>query len=104
MLVNIESPYAGNVEENIKYARRCMLDCLRRGEYPIASHLLYTQGGILDYTIPEERELGIRASFALKKLAHNTIVYVDRGISSEMEKGIALANWHDRYVEIRKLD
>jgi hypothetical protein len=42
-LVIIESPYAGNVELNVSYARRAVKDSLGRGESPIASHLLYTQ-------------------------------------------------------------
>jgi hypothetical protein len=46
-LVIIESPYAGEVEANVAYARACMRDSLGHGEAPIASHLLYTQPGIL---------------------------------------------------------
>src|SRR5690606_24498929 len=42
-LVIIESPYSGDVERNTEYARSCLLDSLRRGEAPIASHLLHTQ-------------------------------------------------------------
>src|SRR3546814_12910998 len=60
-LVIIESPYAGDVEENTRYARACLQDCLRRGEAPFASHLLYTQPGILDDRVPDERELGLEA-------------------------------------------
>jgi hypothetical protein len=41
LLVVVESPYAGDVERNVKYAKACMLDCLHRGEAPFASHLLY---------------------------------------------------------------
>ena len=51
-LVIVESPYAGDIETNVKYARRCVKDSLMRGEAPIASHLLYTQEGILDDTTP----------------------------------------------------
>ena len=43
--VIFESPYAGNVEENVAYARAAVRDSLLRGELPIASHLLYTQPG-----------------------------------------------------------
>jgi len=43
------------VEENLKYLRRCMVDCLKRGEAPYASHGLYTQEGVLDDTVSEER-------------------------------------------------
>jgi len=39
--VIIESPYAGNIEQNIKYRlRACLKDSLTRGEAPLASHLL----------------------------------------------------------------
>ena len=44
-LVVIESPYAGDIEENEKYARECMRDAILRGEAPIDNHqtcLLYT--------------------------------------------------------------
>ena len=44
--VILESPYAGDIERNVKYARMAVRDSLSRGEAPIASHLLYTQEGI----------------------------------------------------------
>jgi hypothetical protein len=37
---HLESPYAGNVEENVAYARAAVRDSLLRGESPIASQLL----------------------------------------------------------------
>lgn len=40
-LVVIESPYAGDVERNLRYVRAAMRDCLLRGEAPFASHALY---------------------------------------------------------------
>ena len=38
--VIVESPYAGDIETNVAYARAALRDCLSRGEAPIASHLL----------------------------------------------------------------
>lgn len=67
--VVVESPYAGNVERNLAYARACLHDCLLRGEAPIASHLLYTQPGVLDDDRPEERKLGIEAGLVWGALA-----------------------------------
>ena len=90
-LTIIESPYAGDVDANIGYARRCVKDSLSRGESPVASHLLYTQPGILDDDIPEERQLGIDAGLAWRRVAEQTVVYTDRGISKGMEYGIRLA-------------
>ena len=39
----LESPYSGDVEKNIDYAKKCLKDSLERDECPFASHLLYTQ-------------------------------------------------------------
>lgn len=104
-LVSIESPYAGKTEEeikrNIRYARICMLDCLKRGEAPIASHLLYTQ--VLDDNIPEERSLGIEAGFTWNKHAEATVVYTDLGIGKGMKEGIERAKKEGRSVEYRTL-
>lgn len=101
--VIIESPYAGDVERNIKYARACMKDCFERGEAPFASHLLYTQDGILDDTIPNERALGIDAGLLWGAMADKTVLYTDLGISKGMEYGIANAEKHNRLVEYRTL-
>lgn len=85
ILVVIESPYKGNVEENIKYARRCVKDSLSRGEAPICSHLLYTQEGILSDDNKEERLHGIRAGLAWLKHAKIHAFYCDYGISDGMK-------------------
>lgn len=83
-LVIIESPYAGNIERNVGYARLAMRDSLRRGEAPIASHLLYTQPGILRDDVPAERQRGIDAGLAWRRVADMTAFYVDLGWSPGM--------------------
>ena len=50
--VIVESPYAGDIEKNMRYLRACIRDCLLRGETPYASHALYTQDGVLRDDIP----------------------------------------------------
>jgi len=102
-LVIIESPYAGDVERNLRYVRACMADCLARGEAPYASHALYTQPGVLDDGVPEERRLGMRAGFAWREMADATVVYTDIGMSRGMEEGIADAVAECREVEYRTL-
>lgn len=102
--VIIESPYAGNVADNINYARQCMRDSLKRGEAPYASHLLYTQANVLDDNIPEERELGILAGFAWKHIPDVlTVFYADKGFSNGMRKAVDYCNKHDRKYEVRFL-
>jgi hypothetical protein len=45
--VILESPYAGDIDANVAYARACVRDAVMRGDAPIATHLLLTQPGIL---------------------------------------------------------
>lgn len=101
--VIIESPYAGDVDRNLRYLRACMRDCLLRGEAPFASHAIYTQPGVLDDNIPAERSLGIEAGLTIGKLMWKTVVYEDLGISYGMRQGIERAVSEDRPVEFRSL-
>jgi hypothetical protein len=103
-LVLIESPFAGDMDKNIKFARACMKDSLRKGEAPFAMHLLYTQEGILDDDIPEERNWGIEAGMTWGKYAHKTVVYTNLGITAGMEYGIQRAKEEGRKIEYRELD
>lgn len=102
--VILESPYAGDVERNVAYARACLRDSLLRGESPLASHLLYTQSGVLDDQIPEERQMGIDAGLAWGVEAEATVVYADYGISCGMRYGIERAEKEGRVVEYRSLN
>lgn len=103
-LVLIETPYAGDFERNIKFARACMRDSLSRGEAPFAMHLLYTQEGILDDDIPEQRNQGISAGLAWGRKANKTVVYTNLGITKGMEIGIQRARKEGRIVEFRVLE
>lgn len=91
-IVIIESPYAGPdaaaIERNVAYARACVRDSLLRGEAPYASHLLYTQPGVLRDEVPSDRELGITSGFEFRRLADVIAVYTDLGISPGMQRAI----------------
>jgi hypothetical protein len=102
--VVLESPFAGDIEANVAYAKRAVHDCLKRGEAPIASHLLFTQPGILNDNDPEERKLGIGAGHAWTPVADAVVVYMDRGKSSGMIRGIEAAISAGITVEYRYLD
>ena len=115
--VIVESPFATSslvfkdgrgcvIEEtdNVAYARACLHDCLvNHGEAPYASHLLYTQPGVLDDTVPEERKLGIEAGLELGRHALRRIFYIDRGISKGMKWGWKFGNENEQPFEIRVL-
>jgi hypothetical protein len=102
-LVILETPFSGRVEANIAYAKACIGDCLRRGESPIASHLLYTQPGILNDAVPTERALGIDAGHAWYRVAQACVVYTDHGLSTGMLAGMAVARRHAVPIEHRTL-
>ena len=101
--VVVESPYAGDVERNLRYLRACLRDCLFRGESPYASHGLLTQAGVLRDDIPAERATGIRAGFAWRAAADATVVYTDLGISPGMRHGLEHTATIGHPVEYRTL-
>ena len=121
--VILESPFKGNInfitdkwgidaaidiyeskimlDEFKRYAQRCVLDCLKREESPIASHLIFTQ--VLDDNIPDMRLIGIKASFAWHNVADYVVVYIDYGISEGMQEGIENAEKTGLTIHYRKL-
>lgn len=99
----MESPYAGDVESNVAYARDCLRDCLQRGEAPVASHLLFTQPGVLNDDVSEERMLGIEAGLAWLPIADAMVVYIDRGVSRGMAAAVERAKAIGIVVEFRQL-
>ncbi len=103
--VILESPFAHEQQfaRNIAYTRACLRDCLFKQEAPFASHLLYTQVGILDDLDPAERALGIEAGLNWGPAAERTVVYVDLGVSVGMIEGIERAKRENRPVIERNL-
>jgi hypothetical protein len=112
-LVIVESPYAGSSKNpvvaffqrwaNRRYARKCVRDSLSRGEAPIASHLLYTQPGILCDEVASERQWGIDAGLAWRRVAEASVVYTDRGYTKGMDYGVARAQAAGNPVEFRSI-
>ena len=106
--VIVESPFKAterySERGNIEYARAAMHDCLMRGEAPYASHLLYTQKGVLDDSDPAERQRGIDAGLAWGNVADAVAVYTDRGISRGMQYGIDRHMEAGRTIEYRSME
>lgn len=105
--VVIESPYKGNFIQrwlNRRYARKCLRDALKRGESPLASHLLYTQPGVLDDGDKAERAQGINAGHAWLHHANAVVVYEDRGVSEGMRAAIGTAEFHRIPIEYRRIN
>lgn len=102
MRVIVESPFAGGFA-NVKYSRECIRDCLDRGESPFASHLLYTQKGVLNDTVIEERRRGIAAANGWLEVADFVAVYMDLGVTRGMLIGVAKAAKLNKPIRLRWL-
>lgn len=102
--VVIESPWRGNVQENRAYAIEAVHDSLvRRGEAPIASHLLIAAHGILDDGVPMQREVGIEAGHAWIMYADLVAIYQDLGITHGMRLAIDKAEFHGIPISYRSI-
>lgn len=99
--VVLESPFQGGKIENMVYARKCLEDSLKRGEAPLASHLLYPQ--VLDDATPKDRERGMGAGHAWIFDAEALVVYTDLGITPGMHAGIERALAEKTPVEYRQI-
>lgn len=102
-LVILESPWKDNIRRNRNYARKCVKDCLKRGEAPIASHLLFTQAGILNDNDAAERKLGIDAGLAWSEVAEAAVFYADYGFSFGMQCALKAHAELGTPVEVRYL-
>jgi hypothetical protein len=96
--VAIESPIAGQLERNREYLKRCILDCLGRGETPYASHAVLTLA--LDDTDPEQRREGLLMGLCMSATLDQRVFFIDYGWSSGM---VAARHFYDdnglSYVE-----
>lgn len=87
-LVYIASPYAGDVEANVSFAKEACRYAIRQGAAPVAVHLLYPQ--LLDDRIPEEREAGLRMGLRVLE-ACDELWLCGESISAGMQKELEAA-------------
>jgi hypothetical protein len=99
--VIVESPFKGGGELYKRYLQRCLADCVSRGESPYASHRMLP--GVLDDSVPAQRQLGMRLGFAWRKAAELTAVYSDYGVSSGMQEGVDDARVIGQALDYRKI-
>ncbi len=89
-IVYICSPYAGDIEKNVKAARVYSRFAVDRGFIPFAPHLLFPQ--FMDDTNPQERELGLFFGNALMSKCSEVWVF-GSVISPGMQAEIKRARW-----------
>lgn len=99
LIVSIESPFkpseadvqkyegrysrAELLRQNLIYARLAIVNSLKRGESPFASHLLYTQ---VWAETDELRGQGIKAGIEFHRRSDLVALYIDLGVSHGMMK------------------
>lgn len=91
--VILESPFAGDVFNNVKYAQSVIHSLAHQGYAPSASHLIYTQ--MLDDTNEFDRKLGIDKGLDIAH-GHDSIIALDKGVSTGMKYGVQRAIKEDR--------
>lgn len=89
-IVYICSPYAGEIEKNVKAAQEYSRFAVEKGYIPIAPHLLFPQ--FLNDANPKERQLGLFFGNALMSKCSEVWVFGNR-ISAGMEAEISRAKW-----------
>jgi hypothetical protein len=95
-LVFICSPFAGDVERNVRKAREYSRFAVRQGAIPIAPHLLFPQ--FLDDTDEEERANGIFMGLVLMTKCKEVWVFgsnITKGMAIEIKKA------RQRHIPIR---
>ena len=104
-IVFICSPFAGDIENNVKAARRYCRFAVETGFIPFAPHLLFPQ--FLDDTDPKERELGLFFGIALMSKCAEVWVFgekVSAGMAKEIEKaekrGMRIRRFNSKCEEV----
>ena len=88
-LVYICSPYRGEVERNLQYAKELTRIALENNFVPITPHLYLTQA--VNDEVPEEREKGMAAGKELLKHCKYILIGSRYGLSEGMLEEIELA-------------
>ena len=72
-LVYIASPYSGDVERNVAFAKAACRYAMNQGLRQLPPHLLYPQ--MLDDGVPEERKLGTDMGLRILKACEEVWVW-----------------------------
>ena len=108
-IVFICSPFAGDIENNVKAARKYCSFAVEMGYIPFAPHLLFPQ--FLNDTDPKERELGLFFGIALMSKCAEVWVFGETasvGMAKEIEKaekrGMRIRWFNSKYEEVKQYE
>ena len=86
-MIYIASPYAGDIEKNVQFAKDSCHFAMEQGHTPVAVHLLYTQ--FLRDDIPAERTAGLRMGHHVLSKCDELWICgsrISNGMAAEIEK------------------
>lgn len=88
--VYVASPYRGDVEANVAFARLVCREVVLAGHAPLAPHLIFPQ--FLDDDDHEQREAGLRAALAWIEVADEVLVAgeISEGVRREINRATEL--------------
>ena len=98
-LIYVASPYAGDIEENAKFAKEACRFVINEGHAFFAPHLLYPQ--VLDEDNPAGRQLGLDMGIEILSKCDELWVFGETmsvGMQSEIEEA-RLLGIPTRYVQ-----
>ena len=84
-LIYVASPYAGDVERNVEYAKQACRTVMESGHAFFAPHLLYP--AILDDAVPAERQQGLDMGLTMLERCDELWAfgpYISAGMRAEM--------------------
>lgn len=99
-VIYVASPYAGDIENNVRYAQEACKAVLSIDAYPYAPHLYITN--ILRDDVPEEREAGLNAGLAFLARCDELWVFgarISNGMAGEIKEAERLG-MPIRYVDL----
>jgi len=98
-LIYVASPYAGDIERNIEYAKEACRTVMENGNAFFAPHLLYP--AVLDDAVPAERQLGIDMGLTMLSKCDELWVFgprISAAMQAEMEEADRLG------IPIRRME
>ena len=100
-LIYVASPYAGDAEKNIEFAKKACRHVMEQGHAFFAPHLLYPQ--LLDDSVPAERQAGLDMGIAMLSRCDELWCYgghISFGMHCEMEEADRLGIPVRRVLEL----
>lgn len=104
-VVYIASPYAGDTDANIAFAKQAALYAMSKHYVPFVPHLQFP--AFLNDNIPSQRTLGIQANLELLRRCDELWVFDYKGISAGMQQEITYANQHSipvKYIPLSSFE